>query len=178
MHTATQHTLNWREIHQLFCNNHFTNQTVALHGWLIPLTYQTVGNLLQIRLHINTIIYNVYSSPRSRYQTLYTGIDNVRYQIIQHCHSMVELPHIIPHTIKHRLSSSLYQPYWLPPQIIRTTDYYVPRIVNQILSTENIATRRIHRGMTAITNRMIVARSAYGVADSFMYNNIIYYNII
>jgi hypothetical protein len=78
MHTATKHTLNWREIQTLFCN-HFTNQTIAQRGWLISLTYQTVGNLLQILLHINKIIYNFYNSPRSRHQTLYTGIENMRY---------------------------------------------------------------------------------------------------
>jgi hypothetical protein len=56
--------------------------------------------------------------------------------------------------------------------MLATTDYNVTRIVNQLLSTEHIANRRIHRGMTAITNQIRAASSGYGVADS--YNNIIY----
>jgi len=44
--------------------------------------------------------------------------------------------------------------------ILRTTDY-------------TSATRRMHRGMTAITNPMRVASSSYGVTVS--YNNILTY---
>jgi len=59
---------------------------------------------------------------------------------------MVQLTHI-----NHILSTSHHP--------VLPTDYYIPRNVNHILSTVNIATRRKHRGMTAITNPIRVAGS-------------------